>query len=134
MTAFTDAISTAPAAMSFASFAIGSNDVVAMSIAASMPVFSISAISTNVIEISERDQLQLRHVDDERSDQHEERDHEVDPHVPLRAEDVDDPLERVVERVEDRQAHGARSREQRLPRGLPSRRRARSRAGAAGRA
>ena len=50
--------------MSLASFAIGSNDVVAMSIAASMPVFSISAISTNVIEISERDQLQLRHVDD----------------------------------------------------------------------
>ena len=37
--------------MSFASFAIGSNDVVAMSIAASTPVFSISAISTNVIEI-----------------------------------------------------------------------------------
>src|SRR5581483_5185665 len=50
--AFTEAISTAPAAMSLASFAIGSNDVVAMSIAASTAVFSISAISTNVIEIS----------------------------------------------------------------------------------
>src|SRR5665213_1717737 len=49
--AFTDAIKTAPAAMSLAIFAIGSNDVVAMSIAASTPVFSISAISTNVIEM-----------------------------------------------------------------------------------
>ena len=38
--------------MSLASFAIGSNEVVAMSIAASMPVFSISAIRTNVIEIT----------------------------------------------------------------------------------
>ena len=37
--------------MSFAIFAIGSNEVVEMSIAASMPVFSISAISTNVIEM-----------------------------------------------------------------------------------
>ena len=37
--------------MSFASFAIGSNEVVAMSIAASIAVFSISAIRTNVIEI-----------------------------------------------------------------------------------
>ena len=38
--------------MSFASFAIGSNDVVAMSIAPSTAVLIISAISTNVIEIS----------------------------------------------------------------------------------
>ena len=38
--------------MSFASFAIGSNEVVAMSIAASTAVFSISAISTNVTERS----------------------------------------------------------------------------------
>ena len=38
--------------MSFASFAIGSNDVVATSIAASTAVFSISAISTNAIASS----------------------------------------------------------------------------------
>src|SRR5258707_746819 len=37
--------------MSFAIFAIGSNDVVAMFIAASTPVFNISAISTKVIEM-----------------------------------------------------------------------------------
>ena len=46
------AISTAPAATSFASFAIGSNDVVAMSIALSIALLIISAMSTNVIEIS----------------------------------------------------------------------------------
>ena len=50
--AFTDASSTAPAAMSFASFAIGSNEVVAMSIAPSIAVLIISAIRTNVIEMS----------------------------------------------------------------------------------
>ena len=38
--------------MSFASFAIGSNEVVATSIAASTAVFSISAISTNAIASS----------------------------------------------------------------------------------
>ena len=48
----TVAISTAPAAMSFASFASGSNDVVATSIAASTAVLIISAISTNAIESS----------------------------------------------------------------------------------
>ena len=37
--------------MSFASFAIGSNDVVAMSIAPSMAVLIISAIRTKVMEI-----------------------------------------------------------------------------------
>ncbi len=47
----TAAISTAPAAMSFASFAIGSNDVVATSIAPSIAELIISAIRTNVIEI-----------------------------------------------------------------------------------
>ena len=46
------AISTAPAAMSFASFAIGSKEVVATSIAASSAVLIISAISTNAIAIS----------------------------------------------------------------------------------
>ena len=43
------AISTAPAAMSFASFAIGSNEVVATSIAPSIAVLIISVISTNAI-------------------------------------------------------------------------------------
>ena len=38
--------------MSFASFAIGSNELVATSIAPSIAVLIISAISTNVIEIS----------------------------------------------------------------------------------
>ena len=51
-TAFRVAISTAPAATSFASFAIGSNDVVETSIAPSIAVLIISAISTNVIESS----------------------------------------------------------------------------------
>ena len=51
-TALMVAIRTAPAAMSFASFAIGSNSVVATSIAPSIAVFSISAISTNAIASS----------------------------------------------------------------------------------
>ena len=38
--------------MSFASFAIGSNEVVATSIAPSIAVFTISAISTKAITIS----------------------------------------------------------------------------------
>ena len=46
------AISTAPAAMSFASLASGSNEVVAMSIAASIAELIISAIRTNAIESS----------------------------------------------------------------------------------
>ena len=44
-----DAISTAPAAMSFASFAFGSKDVVETSITPSIAVFSISATRTNAI-------------------------------------------------------------------------------------
>ena len=48
-TAFSAAMSTAPAAMSFAIFAIGSNDVDATSTAASTAVFTSSATSTNVI-------------------------------------------------------------------------------------
>ena len=46
------AISTAPAAMSLASFASGSNEVVATSIACSIAVLSISAMSTNAIASS----------------------------------------------------------------------------------
>ena len=42
-------MSTAPAAMSFASFAIGSKEVVAASIAPSIAVLIISATSTNAI-------------------------------------------------------------------------------------
>ena len=45
------------------------------------------------MENQERDQLELRHVDDQRGDQNEERDREMDAHVPLRAEDMNDPLE-----------------------------------------
>jgi hypothetical protein len=48
-TAFTEAIRTAPAEMSFASFASGSNEVVATSVAASIAVLIISAIRTNEI-------------------------------------------------------------------------------------
>ena len=48
-TAFSAAMRTAPAAMSFAIFAIGSNDVDATSTVASTAVFTSSATSTNVI-------------------------------------------------------------------------------------
>ena len=48
-TAVIDAISTAPAAMSFASFAFGSKDVVETSIRPSIAVFSISATRTKAI-------------------------------------------------------------------------------------
>ena len=47
--ALSAAMSTAPAAMSLASFAIGSNEVEATSTAASIAVFTSSATSTNVI-------------------------------------------------------------------------------------
>src|SRR5579859_996739 len=50
--ALTDAIRTAPAAMSFASLASGSKDVVATSIACSIAELIISATSTNAIESS----------------------------------------------------------------------------------
>jgi hypothetical protein len=49
-TALMVATRTAPAAMSFASFAIGSKEVVATSIAPSIALLIISAISTNAIE------------------------------------------------------------------------------------
>src|SRR4029079_5627798 len=48
-TAVIDAISTSPAAMSFASFAFGSKEVVETSITPSIAVFSISATSTNAM-------------------------------------------------------------------------------------
>ena len=88
--------------MSLASFAIGSNEVEATSTAASTAVLSISAISTNDDRDQERDQLEPRDVERERGDEHADRDGEVDPHVPLRAEDVDDPLDREVEALDDR--------------------------------
>ena len=50
--ALSAAMSTAPAAMSFASFAIGSNDVEATSTAASIAVFTSSATRTNVMASS----------------------------------------------------------------------------------
>jgi len=50
----------------------------------------------------EGDQLEAGDVRDERRDQHHDRDREVDPHVPLGAEHVDDPLDRVVEALDDR--------------------------------
>ena len=70
--------------MSFASFAIGSNDVVATSIAASTAVFSISAIRTNAIA-SRRDQLELVHPGHEGGDEHERGDAEVDRDSCVRA-------------------------------------------------
>ena len=89
-------------ATSFASFAIGSNDVVATSIAPSIAVLIISAISTNVIEISSAISSIFETDTTTASTITRDRDDEVDAQVPLRAERVDDPLERVVERVEDR--------------------------------
>ena len=67
----------------------------------------------------QRDQLQLVDAGDERRDQHEHRDGEVDPHVPLRAEHVDDPLEGEVERLDDR-GRTPRSSCRALPRSRPS--------------
>ena len=47
-----------------------------------------------------RDQLELRDADRESRPQHDHRRQEMDPHVPLRAEDVDDPFERKVDAFE----------------------------------
>ena len=99
--------------MSFASFAIGSNELVATSIAPSIAVLIISAISTNAI--ASRSAISSSFVTsvDDRDHEHDDGDREVDPHVPLRAEHVDDPLERVVEGVEEARralaAHSASS-------------------------
>ena len=87
--------------MSFASFASGSNEVVATSIAASIAELIISAISTNAIASSSAISSSFATPIADRGDQHDDRDGEVDPHVPLRAEHVDDPLERVVEALEE---------------------------------
>ena len=50
----------------------------------------------------ERDQLQPRDADGDRGGEDENRRDEVDAEVPLRPEDVDDPLEGVVEAVDQR--------------------------------
>ena len=64
-TALTVAISTAPAAMSLASFAIGSNDVVAMSIAPSIAGVDHLGDQDERDRDQQRDQLELRHVHDQ---------------------------------------------------------------------
>ena len=61
----------------------------------------ISAISTKVIEISSAISSSFVTFTIKASTITDERDREMDAHVPLRAEDVDDPLGRVVERVEE---------------------------------
>ena len=88
--------------MSFASFAIGSNDVEATSTAASIAVFTSSATSTKVI--ASRSSISSSAVDAEadRGDEHRGREREVDPEVALRAEGVDDALGGVVEALEER--------------------------------
>ena len=101
--------------MSFASFAIGSNEVVATSIAPSIAVLIISAIRTNVIESSSAISSIFETATTSASTITSDGDDEVDPHVPLRAEHVDDPLERVVERVEERRASATSSRRSELP-------------------
>ncbi len=73
-TALTVAISTAPAAMSFASLASGSNEVVATSIACSIAELIISAISTNEIASSSAISSSFDDADRERGDQHGDRD------------------------------------------------------------
>ena len=100
--AATEAMRTAPAATSFASFAFGSKrrrrDV-------------DHALDRRVQHLRdeherdrkhERDELQARDADRDSGDEDEDRGEEVDAEVPLRPEDMDDPLERVVEAVEQR--------------------------------
>ena len=55
----------------------------------------------------ERDQLEPRHADRNGGDKHRDCDREVDAQVPLRAEDMNDAFQRVVEAVEQRR-HTAR--------------------------
>ena len=90
--------------MSFASFAIGSNEVDATSTAASTAVFTSSATSTNVIASSSTASSSLRRAEPDRGDEHGDRDREVDPEVPLRPDRLDDPLGRDVEALEERRA------------------------------
>ena len=87
--------------MSFAIFAIGSNDVDATSTAASTAVLTISATRTNVIASKQDRQLELARAEPDRRDENGGREREVDPHVPLRADDVDDPFDREVEALEE---------------------------------
>jgi hypothetical protein len=46
------------------------------------------------------DQLESRHADPDRSYEHADRRQEMDSHVAMDAEHVDDPLDRVVEAVD----------------------------------
>jgi hypothetical protein len=66
----------------------------------------------------ERDQLEAADPECGRGGDHGDRDREVDSEVPLRAEDVDDPLERVVEAVEQRRRTAGCRRRARRPRPL----------------
>ena len=93
--------------MSFASFAIGSNEVEATSTAASIAVLIISAISTNAIASSSTISSIRETSTASAATSTSTAISEVDPHVPLRAEHVDDPLEREVEALDDRGARGA---------------------------
>ena len=73
-----------------------------MSIISSTAVLTISAKSTNEIAIEQSHQLDLRHVVGEGEHENDGREREVDAHVPLAAQDVDDALDRVVEGDEER--------------------------------
>ena len=88
--------------MSFAIFAIGSND-------GRRDVDG--RLDGGVHELGdehERDreqqhrELELRRAEADRGDEHGDRDGEVDPEVPLRADRVDDPLGGEVEALEQR--------------------------------
>ena len=92
--------------MSLASFAFGSNDVVETSIAPSIAELTISATSTNAMTMRSAISSSARDAERGGGGDHDDRDDEVDPQVPLRPEDVDDPLERVVEAVEERRRAG----------------------------
>ena len=88
--------------MSFASFASGSNELVARSIAASIAELIISAIRTNAIASRSATSSIRSTPIQSASDEHRGRGREVDPHVPVGAEDVDDPLDGEVEALDDR--------------------------------
>ena len=73
-----------------------------MSTAASTAVLIISAISTNAIESSNTINSILETSTTRAATRTATAIEEMDPHVPLRAEHVDDSLERDVEALEDR--------------------------------
>ena len=87
----------------------------ATSIAASTAVLIISAISTNAIESSSAISSNRWTPTRERGDQHGDGDREVDAHVPLRAEHVDDALEGEVEAVAAARARGGAAHARRAP-------------------